>query len=390
MRKWFQHIALAMIVAYFGSRCIEPFDPPRGNFDDLLVVEGLITDAAGPQMIRLTRSFPLDTTQYLPEEGATVKILDDLGNEYQLQDAGNGEYYTPWPGFQGQTGQTYQLLITTSGGALIQSDPVIMKKTPGIDSVSWEVVSTLNDEGEQIPGVQIYVSTHDPENQTWNYRWNWEETWEFTAPYHSFYQWAPNGMVEVRPENIYTCWSTATSGEILIESSSKLADDIIFRYPLHYVSSLASNRLSKKYSILVKQYALSDAAWFFWQQMEKMNQNMGTLFAPQPTAVTGNLYSVSAPGTPVLGYFDASGVKEQRIFITREDLEDMDAYSGYHGCQRDTLLFAEIPDYPYKRYYNPIDEHMNDMGIVIGYFISTLECTDCTLHGVNKKPDFWE
>jgi hypothetical protein len=376
-------------MSLFVSRCIEPFDPPRGDFDDLLVIEGLITDAPEPQLIRISRSFPLDTTQYIPENGATVVILDDMGNEYQLQSAGNGEYLT-LPDFQGEPGRTYQLLVTTANEEMIQSDPVTMKKVPEIDSISWKVVSRLNDEGELIDGVQIYVNTHDPENQTWNYRWQWKETWEFNARYHSYYQWSANGMVEVRPDNIYTCWTTKTSGKILIESSSKLTNDIIFQYPLHYVSSTSSNRLSKKYSILVKQYALSDAAWFFWQQMEKMNQNMGTIFAPQPTAVVGNLHNINIPAKTVIGYFDASGIKEKRIFISKEDLGDMDVYSGYKGCTLDTLLLSGIPKYPNKQYYIPVIDVLDERGFTIGYWISSKRCADCTMYGVNTKPDFWE
>lgn len=384
------NIVLLLALSFLVMTCIEPFDPPKSGFENLLVIEALITDSHEPQTVHISRSIPLDTTFYVPENAATVKIFDDAGNEYRLEPAGNGIYTTPWPDFQAVPGRSYQLEVTTENGDLIRSDPVIMGKTPDIDSVSWEISSRLNDEGEDIPGVQIYVSTHDPENQTWYYHWQLEETWEFHAAYHSFYQWSANGWVEMRPENIYTCWSTHLPDKILIGSSSKLTEDVIARLPLLYVSSDASNRLSRKYSLLVKQYALSESAWLYWQQLKKMNENMGSLFAPQPTAVTGNLHDDSNKGKPVIGFFDVSAVKTKRIFISKEELEDMDVYSGYQGCKKDTLLNAQIPGYYYKDYMNPVDEVTNDMGFTIGYYVSSIECTDCRLHGTNIKPDFWE
>lgn len=382
------HIAIATLLSLLFGRCIEPFDPPVSDFQDLLVIEGTITNSAEPQQVLISRSIPIDTNQFIPENGADVKIIDDMGGEYQLLPTGEGIYQTPVD-FQGIVGHTYQLFVTTGSGEIIQSDPITMSSVPKIDSISWEVTSKLNDDGNWIDGIQIYINTHDPNNETWNYRWQWEETWEFNTKYHSLYKWASNGDVEERSENIYTCWSTYNSQNILIGSSGKLTTDIISKQPIHYVSSSGSNRLSKKYSILVKQYALSEAAWLFWQQMGKMNQDLGSLFAPQATAVKGNLKNITNPENPVIGYFDASAVDEMRLFITNKELGDMRVYTGYHNCTFDTLLLAQIQDFPYKNYFNPLDL-VYVMVFPLGYSLSSVECSDCRLHGVNIKPDFWE
>jgi hypothetical protein len=384
------NIALFLFLQILFTSCIEPFNPPKTNYEYFIVIEGTITDSPEPQIIRISRTIPLDTILYVPDNTAKVSILDDSGNEYLLQSTGNGEYATSWPDFQATPGQTYQLHVITENGEIIQSDPVTMMKVPDIDSVSWKITSRFNDEGQNVPGVQIYISTHDPGNNTRNYRWELEETWEFTAPYHSFYQWSSNGWVEMRPENIYTCWTTNLPDNILIGSSAQLSDDIISEFPLLYISSEGSNRLSEEYSLLVRQYALSESSRLFWQQMKKMNEAMGSLFAPQPSAVTGNLHNISNEGEPVIGYFDASEVKETRIFIPKEELEDMNVFSGYYGCTKDTLLMFEIPHYDLKSHTNPIDEVKNDMGFTVGFTISNIECTDCTLHGTNIKPDFWQ
>jgi len=390
------HIAIAVFISLFMSMCIEHFDPPLGDFEDLLVIEGLITNSAEPQKVMISRSSRIDTTHFIPENSANVRIIDDLGNEYQLLQIGDGEYQASSE-FQGTTGRTYQLFVTTEKGEIIQSDPVTMLSVPRIDSISWEISSRFNDEGDLMDGVQIYVNTHDPNNETWNYRWQWEETWEFNTRYRSELQWDPNGTVEPRPENIYTCWSTVKSQNIHIGSSDNLATDIISSEPIRYVSSSESNRLNVKYSILVKQYALSESAWYYYKQLGKMNQELGSLFAPQPTPVTGNLINITDPGIPVLGYFDASEVNEKRIFISRkEELGEMQEYSGYKSCFNDILTFFFIPGYtPYvqgyafERAHNPLRLFYIDVS-PIGFYYSTIECSDCRLYGTNKKPVFWE
>ena len=385
----YKNILFFILLSLTVLRCIEPFDPPRDDFKSVLVIEGLITNAPEPQTIVISRSFPIDTLVHLPVDGADVSITDDAGNTYALTGVGNGQYVTKWPEFQGVAGKTYQLIVVAPGEELIQSDPVVMKKVPKIDSISWERTTRLENDGSETEGVQIYVSTHDPQNETGNYRWQYEETWEFNTPYPSFYKWTPSGDITLRDENISKCWADEISDKILISSTSKLASDVVSLFPITFVSATESNRLSIRYSILVRQFALTDDALFFWKQLKKMNQEMGGLFSPQPTAVEGNLHNITNPDKQVVGYFEASEVDEKRIFINRWELPDMRVYSGYHRCEVDTLLYADIPAYPFKTSTNPVNTVMNEMGFTIGYSISTKECTDCRLYGENKKPDFW-
>ena len=56
---------------------------------NLLVVEGLITNQSGPFNVRLTYSVPMYNkwnieADYMPVEGAEVRIIDDLGNIFML------------------------------------------------------------------------------------------------------------------------------------------------------------------------------------------------------------------------------------------------------------------------------------------------------------------
>ena len=89
----------------------------------------------------------------------------------------------------------------------------------------------------------------------------------------------------------------------------------------------------------------------------------------------------------VLGYFQVSGVSQERIFIPRDTLpRDMPVATGYEHCQGMIVL-------------GEAEEEIDDGWIVLDQFtwLDTLyttltnyhDCYDCTAHGSNKKPEFW-
>jgi len=155
-----RHILIYAMLLLTG--CIEEFDPPSEGFENLLVVEALLTDENQPFEVKLSRSMPLDTIVWIPESGAQVSLSNGSGEKIGLEEVSEG-IYRSW-NISGKVGESYQLHIITSNGLSYVSDRVIMRDTPPIDSVTWKY--------EKIPtgdvtGVQIYVNTHDPENNTW-------------------------------------------------------------------------------------------------------------------------------------------------------------------------------------------------------------------------------
>ncbi len=147
--------------------------------------------------------------------------------------------------------------------------------------------------------------------------------------------------------------------------------------------------LRERYSILVKQYSLSEEAFRFWNNLKESNESTGTLYDSQPFQVTGNIRSMEDPFEPVLGYFDMSLVSKKRIFITNTlDVPvDIDIPSAFPDCLNgaDTIVnFNQIP-------------HFTDIGYLIsfynfgvGYIMALKTCVDCRLKGSNNKPEFWD
>lgn len=381
--KRYSYIFFILLVS---NSCIFDFDPPSKDYENLLVVEALLHDGDESFNVKLSRSIPIDTAGFIPEEGAAVSISDNAGNIFDLIESYPGHYESS-PAFNGQSGRRYQLHIQTSQGKRYESDTVLLIETPLIDSVFFKYEERVTVEGQDnIPGLQIYLSTHDSNNSTWYYRWEFEETWEFRSLYNSLQTW-DNGNIEDRIEQVHRCWKHNTSTQVLVSSSKNLNKDIISEFPLTYISN-STDKLGLKYSILVKQYALNEKSYNYWKEQENINESLGTLFDPQPYVIKGNLYNPDDENEIVLGFFDASSVQRKRIFISKGGYPSFETLNNYAHCTDTIVSYFQIRTLLEEGYMLVGEVAAQTSGV--RYLLSYESCIDCTLYGTNDKPYFWE
>ena len=375
---------LIFLTVIFLFGCKEPFEPnlpsvPQG----FLVVEGFI-NAQGPTQIQLSRSTPMEQKKtFKAELNASVKIEGDDNTSFALSNMPGGLYTSNTLPIN--SNRKYRLRIKTKDAKEYLSDFVEVKITPAIDSVSWK---------EEEKGVQIYANTHDPLNKTIYYRYDYDETWEINSAYQAFYKAVivPGGNFVIRPitssdPQIYWCWKYDTSKSILLASSAKLEKDIIHLKPLLFIPT-EDERIGVRYSIQVRQYALDKEGYEFLEQMKKNTESLGTIFDPQPSAIKGNIHSLSDPNEIVIGYINATTVREQRIFVSAVQVFKR-GFSIYRICQSvkvpnhpDSLKRFIPPDWPYDAIWEgPVITH---------YLVSTSPCVDCRERGgKNVKPSYW-
>lgn len=361
--------------------CIDPYFPPDlKSSEAFLVVDGFI-DVTAKSVIKLTRTQSLTTTDaIILETGASVWIEDEAGEKINLVEESEGSYALPSQSF---SSSKYSLHIVTKDAKEYASDFVPIVKSPPIDSVSWELIPNK--------GVQIYVNTHNTESAEGFYRWTFDETWSYTSAYLSTYVFNPSTKtVSLRGNNIYNCWTTDKSNDIIIESTKRLSKNIVSEYPLKFIEN-TSEELRYKYSILVNQYSITEDAFKYWQQQKKNTEDLGTLFGPLPTQITGNFRCLTDPAEPILGYFHIGSLSSKRIFISFEQLPLPPFYNtGYSSCDLGSVFNEDL-----ERFSGPFTlvggiPSMTGPG-VIGYTYSSQFCVDCTLRGgVTTKPDFWE
>ena len=377
IRKCMQSKCLILFLTFlFLNSCITQFTPQTNEDKQLLVVEGLITDQPVVNTIKLSKSIPLGTKSTAnPLSGCIVSISDDLGNTYQLSETDSGNYVTDPALFKGEIGRKYSLHIKTNTlnhNYNYESLPVEMKPVPPIDSVYYERKVIMETEGITTQeGCQVYLNTHDPANVCKFFRWEYTETWEIHIPYD----------VQNR-----VCWISNNSSVINIKNTSVLEQDKIERFPLLYISN-KTDRLKVKYSILVNQYSLTENEYLYWEKLQNLSEQVGSLYDLIPSDISSNVYCIDNTNEKVLGYFSVSANSSKRIFIK-------DHFAGIYTQYTDdncvTSSFSGDGNIPYlNETVWVIETTTVPPGILIRVLTNIKGCADCTVRGSNIVPDFW-
>ena len=397
--KIYLHLIFLALLVY---TCVEPFEPEVGDYESTLVVDGLFSNSEDSTTVKLSRSFPYSEEEGIAVQGAEVVIEEDQGPSIQLKETKAGVYQIHPTEFAGKVGRSYRLRIRTPDGNQFESDWELMKPAPAIGDLRVDFVEKIPDDPTRnpIPGAQIYISTKDPENSTRYYRWEFVETYQYVLRFPPLirveYGTRPgNGEDEVfwiLPDDFEgsRCWKTEESRRVLVATTENLTEDVIADFPLHFVDN-SSSRLYTRYSLLVKQYALSETYFEFLKKINEINETTGGLFDPIPNEVFGNISNTDGKDIPVLGYFGVAGVSEKRIFIDREDVPIY--FSAPYGprCQSDTV------DYNFRTLYSKTrtslmvyDYLYSDFGDIIGFVLTEPPCASCAAsEATNQKPDFW-
>lgn len=368
--------------------CVDPYMPDVLTAPpNYLVVDGFI-NSQGVTTIRLSRSYAVASADApTVEADASLYIEEEAGARFPLQESTSGTYTSP-PLTLDVT-KRYRLHISTLAGQQYASDFVPVKTTPPIDNVSWRTPST---------GLDILVNSHDDTNNTRYYRWEYEETWEINPPYSPTVEYVNGAMRDIVVLYPTLCWGNARSTRIQIDNTTALNRDVVANYRIRLLPT-TSELLRSRYSILVQQHALTKEEYTYWELLRKNTENIGSLFDPQPSQVSGNVKCLTNADEIALGFVGAHSVTEKRIFIRRADLPvTWRVRDGYESCQppdtvdiiRDRISPAQIlaSAFTSRAGALPIDP-IYSQGVLRGYTAKSADCIDCRKRGTSVKPSFW-
>ncbi|MFT2007996.1 DUF4249 domain-containing protein [Pontibacter sp. 13R65] len=365
------------------SSCIDPFQPEVvERSHNYLVVDGFINSGNGPTAFRLSRTQNLsEQGEPVSETGATVTVEEEGGAYYRLAEETAGTYAAPVLPIQPD--KKYRLHIKTGNGGEYASEFVPVTPTPAIDEVAWQV---------ERDGLLITVSTYDDQNNTFYYRWDFEETWEFTSVEKALVEIVDGQVRDMVPEseNVYTCWRTEPSATIQVGTSIKNSSDRISKLPLLKIPA-ASDRLRIGYSILVKQYAQTREAYEYWENLRRNTEDIGSLFDPLPSQLTGNIQSLSDSEELVIGFVSANSVTEKRMYVSRQEIPvQWELPRQLCVAESANVSVANAVEFiQNNRYYRLKKRLLGEGNELLGYQAKFRGCVDCREYGTNVKPSFW-
>ena len=383
-------IVVWIILIMGCGSCIEPFEPELRESQEVMVINGVITDQPGPHTVEISLSTSYRDPIYKPVPGCAVRVVDERGESQDYLEKEPGIYEAYLPASFLAVGKSYSIAVVAPDGNEYRSDFDTLLAFPPVDSVYFEVKSQETyDPGETLYGLQFYSDLETRSGSAANFRWALEETWEYDSPYTPTYIWfgGERPIDTIFEDTVTTCYMSVPVKSVFTATTHSLSGREIKRNPLNYVSN-ETPRLKIRYSLLVEQQSLTNDAFEYWDRLKSMTQGTGGLYETQPPSSAGNLYNTDDPSERVLGYFYATQPRYKRIFVD----ERFDFRTHGYTCEVDTF---QSPEEAYDKYLS-LPVYLISLSIEpVGPFPPFLSgynaCFDCKRWGgTNVKPEYWE
>ena len=397
--RYIKILITSLLLTGFLWGCKATYAPPEvSSPGSYLVVEGTInTGSTDSTIFTLSHTIALSgSTITATEVGAQVSVQDASGKIYTLNEISKGVYGAAPLGLP--AAGSYRLVIKRSNGSIYQSDFIQAKTAPPIDDITFQPA---------VNGLHVFLNAHDAANSSRYYRWSYAETWQFHSAFQSAYIAVGDTILKrTDPQIVYTCFSNDASTTILLNSTTKLAQDVVSQQPITTVDP-TGDKLNYIYSIQIKQYALTEDAFNFWQNLKRNTEQLGSIFDAQPSQLAGNIHNTANAAEPVIGYVSAGTVTTKRAFFKRSDADVQISLKWVNtldvSCQIYNELYKyyqptdpggppenQVADYLYPHLVTPIAQIINmSTGEVLGYTAGENNCVDCTTRGTTVKPSFW-
>ncbi|GAB3649463.1 hypothetical protein GCM10028791_15020 [Echinicola sediminis] len=390
------HLAVPiLLLALIWQGCREIYDPEINQEDlEVLVVEGNVEVEGGVSEISLSYTSPIgsgeNSFRNVPDADIVIAYRTQGGEEIQhsMQRTLSGTY-TLDHHFNSEN--QHRLIINIPGKGKYQSDWIMPTLTPTIDEIGF-----IQNENRE---VEIYVNTIGNEDAQY-FVWDFEETWMFSTPLISFLKYVrlseTKDTVVYRNSNEMTheCFLSETSSKVVIGSSGQYQDHLIHQKKIQQIP-YGSEKLGRRYSIRVRQRAVSKEAYDFYEILRKNSDDIGGIFSPLPSVLGTNIHHESNSAAKAIGYVTVGTTSDKRIYIGRHEIDDWRVNNPYYaGCEfsTDTVPVSDISIVFNNNFRVPVSpiSSANDPTRITAYVGASTKCTDCTLRGTKEKPDFWE
>jgi hypothetical protein len=379
-----KNYVIGVLLLLAVASCITPFEPEIKETEEVIVINGMITDEPGMHYVEVSMSAPYGDPEFIPVNGCVVTVTDEGGEMVQYEPNGAGTYEAFLPASFLGVGKAYSLRVNTPEGEEYRSDYDTLLACPPIDSLYYEIETKgTSNPNISFEGIQFYSDMTGTAFSAKNFRWLLEETWEYRVPNIGEYRFDGLELTPHLTAYMSICYKTDTIKEVYTATNRLLSVNVRRRTPLNFVSS-ETPRLKIKYSLLVRQQSLTDQAYRYWSNLGSQAGEAGGLYQVQPHSAIGNLYNTQTPEAKVLGCFYATQQKTQRETVLNHFKFNIPEVPF---CALDTLIGSfHLMGVFFPYYLIPVME----MDAVGDYLYGTQDCFDCRVKGgSNIRPEYW-
>ncbi len=312
-----QKIFICVFSVILLIACTEPFDPVISSPDDVMVVEGLVTNVKGSNFVRLfmTSSFN-EGVQDRPVRHARVVVTDQDLKQVVFNENAPGLYVAP-DGFAGQVGHTYELEIETSDGEVYRSGRQTIVQGIKLEELAVEFTHEEMPvenvfgvvEYKQVPGLKFFVDIENYDLSSPRMRFENQTLVQYVLE-ESDPQRAND------PDLSYCRRKLAIDTKVNVAvpfneyaSGRNLQHELVFMpIPLTFYGGSDDwnfRRIDRR-AVIVRQFTLNEESYAFYKSLYEQMSAEGRIFDPIAAQLRGNVACVTDPDRLVMGHFEAS------------------------------------------------------------------------------------
>lgn len=329
--KILKKIVIGLAAALIGS-CVDPFNIPKIDSAQQLVVDATITDEPGIHTVTLSYTAALsnDYTSRQFVNGAIVRIKDETTDvTTSLTETSPGRYQTP-DNWGVVVGRAYSLYIQLTDGREFRSDTQQVFPAGEVDSLSLVFLpNSINQNDATLPqnSLGIYIDSKGVAGEPNLFRWRWTGTYQVETDPANKTRIDPDCMCEVPDPpacafgicSCCTCWVNDFSSQAMVSNNQLINDNSFYNVFLGKIP-VEPFRFFRNYHVEVEQLSLSESAYNFWKLVQAQQQGATNIFQPNAIKIKGNVESITDPDAEVFGVVSFCSVSKASRFINRYEL----------------------------------------------------------------------
>ncbi len=323
--------AALLLVLLLLMQCVDPLRRTFDYDDNLLTVEGFITDDS-PVLVTVRNTRSTQSTSFLQNiSGAKIEVRSKRGLILPLKETSTGVYESE-PDFRGKAGETYSLHFELLNGRKYEStaETLVPIRTAASYSTTFNPrISVLfqNFNQQRMSSLDVFADFNDPADEENYYYW---QTRLFeqqpicltctNVEYNTRTQDCnPPPPSPPQPSIFYDyqcdgdCWEILGDERINIFSdgliNGKDVKGLLLRQVPFYNGRGAL--------LEVTQYNLSVGAYRYFERLKQQVERSGSFVDTPPAPPIGNVRNVEDPGELVAGFFGAGGKQVKQIWLDR-------------------------------------------------------------------------
>jgi hypothetical protein len=333
----------------FLTSCYKVYEPKIDKGQNVLVVNGMITNKTEAYHIMLSYADPYNSTASPePAGGANIYVTDDLGNQYSFNEGNKGDYASDSLQFTGQPGSKYRLHIVTPDGTEYESatQRLFLEVSPESVYTGFDTKITLDkNTGLKVTthGADIFADIPNVSDTIPQFRITSNLVMQYYYSIGFRLRW------DLLLTFNYYCWVTVNSNTNinLTGTDYSMNSTSIKRHPVCFLDNnftVYAPRYDLKlnmddttdvkhetgYSnynihhriLYLNQYTLNNDTYMYYKSLDAQMQSEGKLFDPIAAQLTGNIKCITDPNKKVIGFFEASAVNYSAYIVDFRNLSN--------------------------------------------------------------------